>query len=107
MFTFDSATGIGDAVFDSGLCVRPCIVFVFAMEILPPLNFGDTIGMGLNVMLLFTSVTGGVFDAEGTTTLRAVTVSALFLLIAATASLVGSFDFVLDGIGFRIIAATG
>lgn len=72
-----------------------------------PPNFGaELIGMGLSVMLLLTSATGGVFDGRATT-LRAVTVSALFLLIAATASFDGSFDFAFDWFGFRIMAGIG
>lgn len=60
-----------------------------------PPNFGvELIGMGLSVMLLLTSATVGVFDARAT--LRAVTVSALFLLIAATASFDGSFGLAFD-----------
>lgn len=72
-----------------------------------PLNFvSGAFGMGLSVMLLLTSATVGVFVTDGTTFL-AVTVSALFLLIAATASLVGSFGFVFDWVGFRMTAAIG
>lgn len=63
--------------------------------------------------VLFTP--GDVFDdddeepvaAAVVATLRAVTVSALFLLIAATASFVGSFCFVFDCGGLRMIAAIG
>lgn len=74
----------------------------------PPLeNLAGEFGIGLNVILLLTPVTGTVL-AAGDVIVRAVTVSALFLLIAATASFVASMDFIaLDGTGFRIIAGIG
>lgn len=74
-----------------------------------PANFAIGFGIGLNVILLLTPLTGNTFVA-GAAILRAVTVRALFLLIAATASFVGSRspDFVaLDWIGFRMIAGIG
>lgn len=81
--------------------MRPCAgVFAFVwitcgvMVTPPPVNLAAKFGIGLNVILLFTSVTG-VFDAD-VATLRAVTVRALFLLIAATASFVASIPFVPD-----------
>lgn len=74
----------------------------------PPLgNLAVEFGIGLNVILLLTPVTGTVL-AAGVVKVRAVTVSALFLLIAATASFVASLDFAaLGGTGFRMIAGIG
>lgn len=102
--TFDMAIGMGDDVFAfCVVCCTNCGVIVT-----PP----DAI-IGLTVMLLFTpAVTGSVFDdvavaAAVVATLRAVTVSALFLLIAATASFVGSLCFAFDCMGLRIMAAIG
>lgn len=91
------------------VCCTNCGVIVTLL----PVFFDDRIG--LTVMLLFTPAgTGGVFDEDAVaaaavvaTTLRAVTVSALFLLIAATASFVGSLGFVFGCGGLRIMAAIG
>lgn len=93
---------MGD-VFDSKLCGVGVIVNVLLVVCL-------VVGIGLSVKVLFTPVPFFVDDgdaAAGVTTLRAVTVSALFLLIAATASLVESFCFALICTGFRIIDAGG
>lgn len=104
--TFDMAIGMGDEVLAFGVCCTNCGVIVTP----PAVCLDDRIG--LTVMLLFTpTVTGGVFDdgaeaAAVVATLRAVTVSALFLLIAATASFVGSLCFAF-GSGLRMIAAIG
>lgn len=75
----------------------------------PPINFVfDCGGIGLNVILLLTPGTfGKPFTAEAAT-LRGVTVSSLFLVIAVTASLVASpvFD-KFDWIGLRMMDGMG
>lgn len=90
------------------VCCTNCGVIVTPV----PVCLDDRIG--LTVMLLFTpAATGGAFDDDAAaaavvgTTLRAVTVSALFLLIAATASFVGSLGLVFGCGGLRIMAAIG
>lgn len=90
------------------VCCTNCGVIVIPV----PVCLDDRIG--LTVMLLFTpAATGGVFDDDAedaavvATTLRAVTVRALFLLIAATASFVGSLCLVFGCGGLRIMAAIG
>lgn len=110
--TFDIAIGMGDDVFAfvSGFCVVCCTSWGVIVTPLP-VCLDDKIG--LTVMLLFTpAAIGGAFDDDAVaaavvTTLRAVTVSALFLLIAATASFVGSLCFAFGCSGLRIIAAIG
>lgn len=109
---------MGDEVlaFDNGFCADDALAFVCCTNcgVIVTLLFACLADrIGLNVNVLFTPVaTAGVFDdvavaATVVATLRAVTVSALFLLIAATASFVGSFCFVFDCGGLRIIAAIG
>lgn len=112
------ATGTGDEAFpfEMGLIVRPCIVlFTFVIDCgvidTPPpiylVEFDDDAGIGLNVILLLTPVTGNTFAVEAVTCLG-VTVSSLFLVIAVTASLAASLVLdALDWIGFRMIAGIG
>lgn len=85
--------------FDARLCVDDGLSFVCCTNwrvivTLLPVGLFDVIGLRVNV-LLTPAATGGDFDTA-VTTLRAVTVSALFLLIAATASFVGSLCFAFD-----------
>lgn len=110
--TFDMAIGMGDDVLalDSELCVVCCTNCGVIVTPLPVCLDGS---IALTVMLLFTpAATGSAFDDDAVAatvvaTLRAVTVSALFLLIAATASFVGSLCFAFGCSGLRIIAAIG
>lgn len=89
--------------FVTGLSVRLCdVTLAFdcnvcgVIETPPPMNRVDAFGIGLNVILLLTPVTGTTFWVA-VVTVRGVTVSSLFLVIAVTASLVASLAFdVLD-----------
>lgn len=115
---FVIAIGMGDEVFafGNGFCVVVVFAFVCCTNsrvivTVLPVCLADVIGLNVNV--LFTpAATGGVFDDDAVAaavvaTLRAVTVSALFLLIAATASFVGSLCFAFICGGLRIIDAVG
>lgn len=110
--------GTGDEAFpfEIGLIVRPCNeLFTFVndcgvIDTPPPIylvTFDAGVGIGLNVILLLTPVTGNTFAVEAVTCLG-VTVSSLFLVIAVTASLAASLALdALDWIGFRMIAGIG